>query len=528
VTARRIRSGLRATLLAAAWLPALAGCIRVAPETDYQRTAQLIAERTGSREVYDPASEELVDQKITALLADGLTVDEAVQIALMNNRGLQALFFKVGASRADLVQSQLLSNPSMGFSVRFPEGGGRSNLVLNFGQELVDLWQIPVRKQIAAAELEQVVLGAADRAVDIAAEVRTRYHQLAAAQQAVGIARENVVLVERSLKLARDRYSAGEAGLLDVNLVRATLVEVRVSLINLEREAQVARAALGRVMGLSRAEAALHLHGPWPSQLSRLASEDLLLREALTRRPDAQVAFQRVKAARADLERQYLSIFSSVMMGAELERMERRALPGRKIAAETARASIANGALTAPDIESRGQRNLARRQIIDSLIGPTFQITLPIWDQNQAQIAKSAYGVQQRMRELEDLLDEIARQVQASYATARTADELHRFFEEQALPQARENIAAALKAYEAGEQGILAVIDAQRFLINQRLAAVNVVRDYAVALAELERAVGGRLPLPPTTQPSASQAAESGKAAESYSESGNAAAAARQ
>ena len=47
------------------------------------------------------------------------------------NRQLQAAFYDIGIARADWVQAGLLSNPSLGVGILFPEGGGRSNLQVN-------------------------------------------------------------------------------------------------------------------------------------------------------------------------------------------------------------------------------------------------------------------------------------------------------------------------------------------------------------------------------------------------------------
>ena len=76
-----------------------------------------------------------------------------------------------GASRADVVQSGLLSNPTLAISVRFPKGGGRSNIAAGLAQQPVDLWQIPVRKRITEAQLEATVLTVAHQAVTLAADV---------------------------------------------------------------------------------------------------------------------------------------------------------------------------------------------------------------------------------------------------------------------------------------------------------------------------------------------------------------------
>jgi len=143
----------------------VAGCVTVNPDRDYQRAAGLIVERTGADYVYDPQAEDLIEEKVTSALADGLTIDEAIAVALLNNRAFQCAFREIGVSRADVVESGLISNPTLGLSLRFPEGGGLANLTLSLAQQLVDLWQIPVRKRIAEAQLERTLLLVAREAV---------------------------------------------------------------------------------------------------------------------------------------------------------------------------------------------------------------------------------------------------------------------------------------------------------------------------------------------------------------------------
>lgn len=481
------------------------GCARVAPEKDFQDASRFVTERTGTDAIYDPSGEAQVEQQVAALLDGGLTPEEAIHVALLNNKDFQSLFAELGASRADVVQSGLLTNPTFSLIAQFPEGGGRSKLTLGFGQELVDLWQIPVRRRIAEAQLEQTVLKIVRRAVDLAADVRIRYSRLAAIHRAEAITKENLQLVERSLQLAQARYVAGESGQLDVFLVRGSLLEVQVALINLARDRRVAEADLERALGLTRGDQRVavgeELKTPPP-----IVFEDVeLLAFAMRERLDARMTAAQVRAAEGELERQYLNIFPSIQTGVDLERPERRGLPGRKVLADTARTSVANGALTAPQIESKGQRDLQRRQIVDSLLGPSFQITLPIWDQNQAQIAKADFKVRQLRKSYEDLLDQVAQDVRQSSAIMRTAQELVRFYETETLPQARKNVDAATRSYQAGEQSVVALIEAQRSLILQRRAFVDIVRDSAVAQAELERALGGRLPPGATTQAAANR-----------------------
>lgn len=466
------------------------GCVTVDPRADYLRSAQFVTAATGVDEVYDPAADEGVEQRVTALMADGLSVDEAVRVALLNNRGLHAAFLEIGASRAEVVQSGLLSNPSLSLSLRFPEGGGRANLTAGFAQQIADLWQIPVRRRVAEAELEQVVLSAANQAVRLSSDVTRAYYDVIAAEKSEALAAENLDLVQRSVDLAQARFDAGEVGRVDVNLVRTNLINAQLDAMIVRRSRVDATNRFSRLLGLSRAPIGWTLGDTWPDSVPMAVDAEKALIIALGHRLDARVAALRVKAAQATLEREYRSVFPNVTLGFEAERPERRALPGRTVAADAARASIGAGRLTAPSIQSRAERRRERSQIIDLLLGPTLEITLPLWDQNQAQIAKAGYRVRELRAAYEDLLDGIAQDVADALSAIRSAQELSRFYETEALPHARQSVEAARTTYQAGEQSVLVLIEAQESLIVQQRAQVNVLRDLAQAQAELQRAVG--------------------------------------
>ena len=498
---------LLAATAVVAGLPA--GCRSVSPEKDYRKAAQVISEHTGVSEVYDPLTDDLVAEKVEQFLVDGLTVDKAISVAMLNNRSFQAQFFKIGASRADVVQSRLLSNPSFSLSLQFPEGGGRSKLNAGFSQELVDLWQIPVRHRIAKAQLEQTVLGVAQNAVELAGDVKVKCYHVLALERVLGVVRENQTLLDKTLQLVQSQLDAGQATQLDVNLARLSVSEAKGELIAVERDHQVAQVELAQVLGLSRWPRPFKLTDTLPA-LESLPDEGDLLRLAMSQRLDARSMASEVKAADEEYRQQVLKIFPAVAAGLELERPDSRALPGRKIAADTVRESIRNGALTAPTIQSRAERNLEKRQIIDSLLGPSLQITLPIFDQNQAQIAKAHFAADQKRKEYEYLLDTVAAEVSRAARVAASDLALVRFYERQAMPQARESVEGARQLYQSGERNVLVLIEAQRSLIARRKDYEAALRDYAVAVADLQKAVGGRLSddnggtpatAPSTTQP---------------------------
>lgn len=481
---------------------AAVGCIRVDASRDFRETSSQAAERNNAAYAYDPANENLIQSQVKSLLDGGLTLDEAVSVALLNNPAFQSEFLVIGASRADVVQSGLFTNPNLFFSVRFPEAGGRSNLGFSFAQQVVDLWEIPVRKKVAEADLERVVSNVLDRGVQLAADVRSQCIHVLALQRAEKIAIENLEITQQAQKLAQVRLDAGETDGIDVNLVSSHAYEVEQILIGIRRDIAAARLDLAGTLGLVRWSDTWELNGDLEAEATSPSANADLVQFATGERFDVRVATNQVESAEAQLEREYIQIFPNVVLGFEAERKDRRALPGRDILGDTARASVAAGALTAPTIQSRAQRDLIRRQIVDSLLGPSVQLTLPLWDQNQAQIAKTRFAVLQLRKQFQSVLDRVAREVQQAQIKVAAAKDLVELLETKSMPRARQNVDIIRRQYENGEQSVLFLLESQEFLLHQGRAYVDALRASALANAELTRALGGRRPSLATSQPS--------------------------
>jgi cobalt-zinc-cadmium efflux system outer membrane protein len=489
-----MRAGRSASLAAfVASAVFIAGCATVDPRPDYVRAARLIQERTAAGAVYDPADDEDAAVRVRELLDSGISVDGATEVALLNNPSLRASFAALGASRAGVVQAGMLTNPSFSFGMQFAEGGGRSKISLGFAQQVADLWQIPVRKKMAEAELEQALCDVAGQGLAIAAEARKGCYGLLAAQQILAILQDGRALADRALALADAQFNAGEVSQLDVSLARIAVFDVDLELFAVERKCTAAQLDLARTLGQSRDEATWKLADDLPSPTALLPDDGALVATALLQRFDVRSSLARVARAEDQLALEYRRVFSDVTVGVDFERPDQRILPGRKVLADTVRSSIAAGQLTAPSLQSRGERRIDKAQIVDALLGPSLTVTLPLWDQNQAQIAKAGLVATQQRHEFTALLDAVATDVRQAATTARTARAQVALYEQQVLPEAERNAALALELYKAGEHNILAVLDAQQSRLRLRRSYIEARRDYALAIADLELALGGRL-----------------------------------
>lgn len=468
----------------------LAGCTQVQPKAEYERTRQLVTESTGAGTVYDPEAPPLTDEKLDAILRDGLTMEEAVRVALLNNRRLQAEFASIGVAKAEWVQAGLLSNPTLGLALLFPEGGGLSNLQVNLAQNIVDLWQIPIRKRVAKLELEHTILRIARAAGELVNNTRRAYYHTLASAQLARLAQENLDVFTKSHDAIRARREAGAVAPLDENLARGELLQAQALLRDAQLQAATAKRELAKLMSVEVDLGDIRLGDDLPGSPIRPLNADELIALARDKRLDLQAVQQAAQASNEKIRLEYAKIFPEISIGPSLERPERRAMPGRTIGADFARASIAAGAPTLPEIQTPGQRRAEKREVIDTILGPSVNMTLPIFDQNQAQIARARFERTQMVKSYEDLYLGIAQDIRIAADRAGVSWSQVDFYRDELIPQALRNLRFAEASYRAGSTDIITLLQSQRASIQVRQAYVAVWSGAAIAWADLELAVG--------------------------------------
>ena len=116
----------------------LGACTTVSLNAGFSDVGALVEDRGGLKIFWNNGTDldREASEKLRSLLNNKLTVDDAVQIALLNNRELQAIYSDLGVAQADLVQAGLLKNPLFDASIKWPTpGGGKPDLELERGDE---------------------------------------------------------------------------------------------------------------------------------------------------------------------------------------------------------------------------------------------------------------------------------------------------------------------------------------------------------------------------------------------------------
>jgi cobalt-zinc-cadmium efflux system outer membrane protein len=440
-----------------------AGCATIRPAEGFRDVRESLGERT----------DRAVGDAVAAMLGAELSVDQAVQVALLNNRSLQAIYEDLGVAQADVVQAGLLRNPVFELTVRWPDESPHSaNVEVAVVQDFLDVFFIPARKQVAAAQFEAAQRRVAHEVLRLAADVREAFYDLQAAQHARDVMRDLVIATEAAAEAARRLRAAGNITELALARHEAADAQARLELMSNDAQVTVARERLARLMGVSGGSL------PWTvaARLPELPSSEPPTGDvetlAVARRLDVQAA-RRDAVALADASQlanatRYLS---EAEIGADAER------------------------------ETEGTW----------LVGPRVSAPLPLFDQGQASLAR-ARAQARRAHQRHLAADNDARaEVRTAVAQLAAARARAEHFTRVVLPLRARVIEQAQLEYNGMLIGVFELLETKRAQIEAQRQYVDALRAYWVARSELERAAGGRLPeghAPPATVPATAPAAQ--------------------
>ena len=242
---------MRTRLILSAVALLAAGC--ATPSASFERVQSTVAERTGKRVQWNRGGSEdaQVEQGVRAILRRELTAERAVQIALLNNRELQARFEEIGIAQAAVIEAGLLSNPSLAASFRFPNRPpSGSNIEYSIAQNFLELIMLPLRKRIAAAQLAQTEIQVADKVLQLVAEVKTAFYTAQARRQMLDRLRVVSEINEAAAEFTKRLHDAGNTSDLELANQQGSYEQSHLEVAQTELQLQRDRERLNRLLGL--------------------------------------------------------------------------------------------------------------------------------------------------------------------------------------------------------------------------------------------------------------------------------------
>ncbi len=268
----------------------LAACTTFSPDGGMSVTAD-IADREPHKDTIAIRSQDDADAanaRVHQLLKRPLTADTAVQIALLNNRGLQAAYNELGIAEAVSVRQSLPPNPSV--SISRVTGSVETEIDRQIVGNILALVTLPARSDIAADRFRQAQLVAALETLRVAAEARRAYYRAVGARELIGLLTQADSAAGMSAQLAKRLAETGAMNKLDQAREQAFYADVTTQLARARQRAASKRERLIRSLGLGGNELDFGLPNTLPALPRRARALRAVEQDAVSRRVDLQIA----------------------------------------------------------------------------------------------------------------------------------------------------------------------------------------------------------------------------------------------
>lgn len=392
--------------------------------------------------------------------AAGMTLPQAIEIAVQDNKDLQAARLAVEQARARLLQAGLPPNPRLDIAAkndRIFRNEGEYVASIGISQQFSVAGRIAHQEEVARVDVALALAEIRQAELKLAGDVASRFYSLLALNRQIE-ARDRLIAIDQKLVLGtRNRFKAAEVSELDVNTAQLDLqrlTQERALLLS-QRATQLAQ--LNQLLGRSATQA-IELEDTLPASdsLPSLADQQ---RQALSSRPDLRFAVLNADRAQANQALAHAQRWEDWTVGVGLEQ-------GRQV------------------IDGVQPQGTSRA------LGLSLSIPLPLRNQNQGNIAEAAASGAQAYARIEALKLSIGNEVAGAYAETERLQQALSEYQRNMLAVSARNVRLAQQGYNQGLIPVGDVVLVQRQQGELNIAYLNTLDQYLQALARLRIAAG--------------------------------------
>ena len=393
--------------------------------------------------------------------AADLSLESAVQTALMANRDLVAARFAVHKAEGRLRQAGLLPNPEIefnGFSDFVSSTDGEGEFVVGLHQELPLTSRLSISREISRVGVAEALREVRNYERLLISRVQALYVRAQAARLRAGAAGTAKFDAAKSAELAATRLSAGQGTLAESALARVEEQRWGTVATSAATEGETLLLDLKTALGMSAGES-LVLSQSLESVLQTLQSRT---NQSLTfSRPDVELALLELDRAGAETRLAKASAWEGIRVGVEY---------------------MQDRGVDAPGGIDTGY-----------FLGVKVSLPLPVWDQKKGEIQTSQATEEQRAARVRALELEVANGLAAARRRVALLDTQWRRYGSDTQPVIDGAGREMTQGFEEGR------VDARDLLLVRAqsaslgVEAARIIEDLALALIELE-AVGGTHP----------------------------------
>ncbi|MEW6590571.1 MAG: TolC family protein [Pseudomonadota bacterium] len=397
----------------------------------------------------DDAARSAVEQRVEALLAQPLTADTAVQIALLNNPGLQAAFNTLGIAEADWVAAQRLPNP--GFSIGRMTRGSEVEWERSLHFNLARLLTMSMRADIEQRLFERTRRALVLDVLRLAAETRKAWVVAVAATQTAAYQRQAMDAAEAGAELARRMAQAGNWSTLQRAREQSFYADAALAVARAEQAKLAARERLVRLMGLAQADR-VKLPDRLPDLPEKAPALTDVEQQAMDSRIDLQTTKLEVEALAKNLGLSRSTRFINVL---EL--------------------GIAN---------NRSNEEPTQR-------GYEISFELPLFDFGQTRVVQAESRYRQALERAREVAVNARSEVREAYAMQQSQYAIARHLRDEVVPLKQRISEENVLRYNGMLIGVFELLADARSQIASVNAAIEAQRDYWLADADLAMALVG-------------------------------------
>ncbi|WP_028134598.1 TolC family protein [Bradyrhizobium japonicum] len=268
----------------------VSGCAAFSPDSGMSAVSELTSRAINKDVAFVRTTEGAgaVEARVHQLLARTLSVESAVQIALLNNKGLQAAYNELALAETDLVEQSLPPNPV--FAVSRITGNGAGEIERQVVGDILALATLPFRSDIAREHFRQAQLRAALATLRLAADVRRAYWRAVAGNEMVALLTDAKATAESTAQLAVKLGETGSLNKLDQAREQVFYAETTADLATARQMAASSRERLARLLGLWDGGLDFRLPNALPPLPRRPLTLPSIETDAVAHRIDLQIA----------------------------------------------------------------------------------------------------------------------------------------------------------------------------------------------------------------------------------------------
>jgi outer membrane protein TolC len=393
--------------------------------------------------------------KVASLLRRPLTADTAVQIALVNNRGLQAAYNELALAEADLVEQSLPPNPTISFS-RIA-GSAEIEIERRIITDLLALATLPARSEIARSRFQQAQLRAALETLRVAASTRRAFYRAVALRELISILTQAQTAADTASELAARLGRTGAMNKIDQAREQVFYADITAELARTRQRASTEREALTRLLGLWGRDIEFKLPDILPALPRRPQTLATIERDAITCRVDLQVVRMELDALARLYELKQATRFINVLDAGYKDKLTSDRETGARI-------------------RSRGFE---------------VELQVPIFDFGQIRVRQAEQTYMQAVNRLAEKAVNVRSEARDAYRTYRSTYDIAAHYQREVLPLRKIISDEMMLRYGAMQIDVFALLAEARQRLNATVTAAEAKRDFWLAQSDLTFVVFG-------------------------------------